>query len=66
MSPTELKDKAELVNPEEHAFTTGLLPSQAIRKLIEQGRISASPVIPEEQIQPASLDLRLGEIAHRV
>ncbi|MBV8477992.1 MAG: 2'-deoxycytidine 5'-triphosphate deaminase, partial [Acidobacteria bacterium] len=36
------------------------------RRLIEQSRISASPAIVEEQIQPASLDLRLGEIAHRV
>jgi dCTP deaminase len=67
MSPTELKEKsADLVNAEEHAYNTGLLPSQAIRKLIEQDRISASPAITEEQIQPASLDLRLGEIAHRV
>lgn len=68
MSPAELKEgkSADLVNAEEHTFSTGLLPSQSIRKLIDQGRISASPPITEEQIQPASLDLRLGEIAHRV
>jgi dCTP deaminase len=70
VSPAELKEgkaaPADTLNAEEHAYTTGLLPSQAIRKLIEQGRISASPAITEEQIQPASLDLRLGEIAHRV
>lgn len=70
MSPAELKEAkstaAETVNADEHAYTTGLLPSQAIRKLIQQDRISASPPITEEQIQPASLDLRLGEIAHRV
>jgi dCTP deaminase len=70
MSPAEVKEgkstAAELANAEEQIFTTGLLPSQAIRKLIDQGRISASPAIAEEQIQPASLDLRLGEIAHRV
>lgn len=68
MSPAELKEgkSADLVNAEEHTFSTGLLPSQSIRRLIDQGRISASPAITEEQIQPASLDLRLGEIAHRV
>jgi dCTP deaminase len=71
MSPAELREgkstsAIDLVNAHEQAFTTGLLPSQAIRKLIDQGRISASPAINEEQIQPASLDLRLGEIAHRV
>jgi dCTP deaminase len=70
MSPAEIKEGpsagTDLVHTEEHTFTTGLLPSQSIRKLIEQGRIAASPAITEEQIQPASLDLRLGEIAHRV
>ena len=71
MSPAELREgkstsATDLVNAQEQAFTTGLLPSQAIRKLIDQSRISASPAITEEQVQPASLDLRLGEIAHRV
>jgi dCTP deaminase len=45
---------------------SGLLPSQAIQDFIRQGRISASPPVKDEQIQPASLDLRLGDIAHRV
>jgi dCTP deaminase len=46
--------------------TTGILPSQAIRELIAKGRIIGNRAITEEQIQPASLDLRLGDIAHRV
>jgi dCTP deaminase len=46
--------------------TTGILPSQAIQELIAKGRIIGSRAITEEQIQPASLDLRLGDIAHRV
>ena len=46
--------------------TTGILPSQAIRELIAKGRIVGNRAITEEQIQPASLDLRLGDIAHRV
>ena len=46
--------------------STGILPSQAIRELIAKGRIIGNRAITEEQIQPASLDLRLGDIAHRV
>jgi len=50
--------------------STGVLPSQAIRKLID-GRFIAvrkelSTEISEDQIQPASVDLRLGEVAYRV
>jgi dCTP deaminase len=51
---------------EERLRTTGILPSQAIKDLIATGRLFASPNIGDEQIQPASLDLRLGDIAHRV
>jgi dCTP deaminase len=46
--------------------TTGILPAQTIRELIARGRIEASEEIKEEQIQPASIDLRLGEVAYRV
>jgi dCTP deaminase len=46
--------------------TTGILPAQTIRELIAGGRIKAGIEIAEEQIQPASIDLRLGEVAYRV
>ena len=46
--------------------TTGILPSQEISNLIARGNISASPAINPDHIQPASLDLRLGDMAHRV
>jgi dCTP deaminase len=46
--------------------TTGILPAQTIRELIAGGRIEAGKEIAEEQIQPASIDLRLGEVAYRV
>src|SRR5580692_2190823 len=46
--------------------TTGILPSQEITNLIARGNISATPAINPEHIQPASLDLRLGDMAHRV
>jgi dCTP deaminase len=46
--------------------STGILPSQAIKELIARGQIVGDRPISEDQIQPASLDLRLGDIAHRV
>ncbi len=44
----------------------GILPSQAIGALIESGAISSTVPIGAGQIQPASLDLRLGARAFRV
>lgn len=44
----------------------GVLPAQALRGLIATGAISAQPDIIPAQIQPASLDLRLGSVAYRV
>lgn len=46
--------------------TTGLLPSQEIRAMVASGEVRAAAPIAESQIQPASLDLRLGEVAWRV
>lgn len=45
---------------------TGVLPSQALRDLIGKGTIAATPEILDDQVQPASLDLRLGTHAYRV
>ncbi len=45
---------------------TGVLPSQTLRRMIAEGEITAAPDIVEAQIQPASLDLRLGPRAYRV
>ena len=47
-------------------MTSGVLPAQALRRLITEGAIAGSPAIRDDQIQPASLDLRLGPIAYRV
>ena len=46
--------------------STGVLPAQSIRAMIHAKRIQAVHEIVEEQIQPASLDLRLGSVAYRV
>jgi len=56
----------ELPAEEGQTRTTGILPSQEISNLIARGNISAQPAINPDHIQPASLDLRLGDMAHRV
>ncbi|MEL6978204.1 MAG: 2'-deoxycytidine 5'-triphosphate deaminase [Pseudomonadota bacterium] len=62
------------------AAASGVLPAQEIRRLIAEGRIAAaSPTslsgartdvtdapVRDDQVQPASLDLRLGSVAYRV
>jgi dCTP deaminase len=45
---------------------TGILPSQTIRELVRAHEIEAAEEIRADQIQPASLDLRLGRVAYRV
>jgi dCTP deaminase len=50
----------------ESEYSTGILPSQQIRQAIAEGQILASEAIRQEQVQPASLDLRLGPTAYRV
>jgi dCTP deaminase len=44
----------------------GILPSQNLKQLIASGGILASRPITDAQIQPASLDLRLGAKAFRI
>jgi dCTP deaminase len=47
--------------------TTGILPSHILRRLIRARReVVAADDIEDSQIQPASLDLRLGPVAWRV
>ena len=45
---------------------TGVLPSQALRAAINAHEIEAARPIEAAQVQPASLDLRLGAKAYRV
>ena len=45
---------------------TGVLPDSAIREMIGDGRITADTSVLPQQVQPASLDLRLGTTAYRV
>jgi dCTP deaminase len=45
---------------------SGILPSQAIEALIADGHVRLAEPLLETQLQPASLDLRLGTVAYRV
>ncbi|HXZ02254.1 MAG TPA: 2'-deoxycytidine 5'-triphosphate deaminase [Stellaceae bacterium] len=45
---------------------TGVLPYQAIMAMIRAREVTAAPEIEPAQIQPASMDLRLGHHAYRV
>lgn len=45
----------------------GVLPNQYLQQAIASGVIDAGKfVVPESNVQPASLDLRLGETAYRI
>jgi dCTP deaminase len=45
---------------------TGILPSHAIRELVRAKAIQGSEEITVDQVQPASIDLRLGTTAYRL
>jgi dCTP deaminase len=45
---------------------SGVLPNQDIARMIDQNQIAGTRKVKEAQIQPASLDLRLGSTAFRV
>lgn len=56
----------ELGLPSPDAHTTGILPSQRLGELLSSGMLRADDGLAPEQIQPASLDLRLSGLAYRV
>lgn len=49
-----------------NAIQTGILSDDEIREAFDFGYISTPRPLAADQIQPASLDLRLGEVAYRV
>ncbi len=51
---------------QESTAREGILPSQSLAELIRSGHISAAESMSDGQIQPASIDLRLGSRAYRV
>ncbi len=66
---TDAREAPLFVAPEpaENDRSTGLMPSQMLREAVALGReINSRQPISDAQIQPASIDLRLGEVAYRV
>jgi len=62
--PGQRSGRARLGLPED---ANGVLPSQVLGRAVELGFLSAGDYrIPSSSIQPASMDLRLGEIAYRI
>ena len=53
-------------SPPRRQGSAGILPSQVIKELIRSREIQASAEIADRQIQPASIDLRLGTTAYRI
>jgi dCTP deaminase len=45
---------------------SGVLPRESLAKAVETRVIHSRWTIPDRNIQPASVDLRLGEVAHRL
>ena len=64
---TETAVQAWLPTFEETAQRSGILPAQWYEGAIARGIVtSARAIDPERQVQPASIDLRLGATAYRV
>ncbi len=61
----EDKEQAPVKAPgQTHA--TGILPAHGIRNMMREQQIWAPGGVLDDQVQPASLDLRLGDTAYRV
>jgi dCTP deaminase len=65
MTSKQLPLLPELAGLPDHPIR-GLLPSQMLEEMVASRKITASAPISSDQIQPSSLDLRLGSIAYRV
>ena len=52
--------------PDGRSSMNGIIPSQTLLSLIASGRITTGAPVGEKQIQPASMDLRLGRRVWRV
>ncbi|HET8548852.1 MAG TPA: 2'-deoxycytidine 5'-triphosphate deaminase [Bryobacteraceae bacterium] len=66
MSSPPLALFPELFQEETEFNRTGVLPYQKLQDCVERGYISAACRVSPEQIQPSSIDLRLGRAAWQV
>ena len=63
---SDLLRSANMAEESASLNVTGLLPSQVIGEMIRNHEILSVDTIDKQQIQPASLDLRLDGLAYRV
>lgn len=56
----------ELVRDHSETRSTGLLPFQNLTECIHSGILRSSTPIGPDQVQPSSIDLRLGPVAYRI
>jgi dCTP deaminase len=61
-----LAKKAGTIEGTGARMASGILPAQAIRAMVEAGQIMLAEPLLANQLQPASLDLRLGATVYRV
>ena len=66
MSKSGIKPAATARSAAVASAGAGILPSQAIVRMVAAGEIAVAEPLAEGQVQPASLDLRLGAVAYRV
>lgn len=66
MAKAAAQPGARAVRAASAARTAGIVPAQGIRALIEAGAVKLAEPPADKQLQPASLDLRLGAVAYRV
>lgn len=73
MAKAAAKGRAKVIAPADpaeaplgKAVDNGILPAQAIRALVSARALELSEPLAEGQLQPASVDLRLGAKAYRV
>ena len=61
-------DNPGLITPTRGSDYTGILPSQKIQEMLSRGEISTTQLrqFDHDQVQPASIDLRLGDCAYPV
>src|SRR4029077_20452492 len=64
--PEHANGAAPLLSANDFGTQFGLLPREKIELMLRRKMIRAESTIEEEQLQPASLDLRLGSRAYRV
>ncbi len=58
--------RPSIISAEQALAKAGILPDQEISALFQSGALVSARPLDADQIQPASLDLRLGEKAYRV